>query len=191
MGVDLAVRVHRAGDVAAAMRAEQHAVLRAALWRRPQGRNSPGIGFDVIDAARLAGDPRPTARTCGASRRAASPGSPSAPPPIPGKACSAPRSACSPSSPPSTATVMSPKHHRTPGPFGSSRALRSAARLRRPDRGRAPAAPPCRRIRARAPASPPRRRSASAPRSPWRRSRRARTSRGSRNRRSRIRCASS
>ena len=41
------------------MRAQQHAVLGAALWRRPHRRNSPGIGFDIIDAARLAGNPLP------------------------------------------------------------------------------------------------------------------------------------
>src|SRR5437899_1380527 len=59
MGIDLAVRVHRAGYIAAAMRTEQHAVLCAVLRRRPHGRNSAGIGFDVIDAVRLAGNPLP------------------------------------------------------------------------------------------------------------------------------------
>jgi hypothetical protein len=59
MGVDLAVSVHRAGHVPAAMCAEQNAVLRAALGHGPHRRNPSGIGFDVIDAARLAGDPLP------------------------------------------------------------------------------------------------------------------------------------
>src|SRR5215471_2074104 len=59
MGVDLTVRIHRAGDIPAAMRAQQNAVLRAALWHCPHSRNSPGIGFDVIDAARLACNPLP------------------------------------------------------------------------------------------------------------------------------------
>src|SRR5271165_7246524 len=59
MSVDLAVSVHRAKRVTAAMRAEQNAVLRAALRRRPHRRNPSGIGFDVVDAAGFAGDPFP------------------------------------------------------------------------------------------------------------------------------------
>src|SRR5437868_15163404 len=59
MCVDLAVRIHRAGHVPAAMGAQQNAVLRAVLWHCPHSRNSPGIGFDIIDAARLTGYPLP------------------------------------------------------------------------------------------------------------------------------------
>ena len=59
MAVHLAMRVHRADDVTAAMRAQQHAVLRAALRHRPQRRHAAGVGLDVIDAARLAGDVAP------------------------------------------------------------------------------------------------------------------------------------
>src|SRR5215475_1451488 len=56
MGVGLAVRVHRADHVSAAMRAQQRAVLSAAFGLCPYGGNSSSIGFDVIDAARLARD---------------------------------------------------------------------------------------------------------------------------------------
>src|SRR5271169_4787219 len=49
--VDLSVRIHRAGYVPAAMRAQQNAVLHAILRHRPHRRNPSGIGFDVIDAA--------------------------------------------------------------------------------------------------------------------------------------------
>ena len=40
------------------MRAQQHAVLGAVLWRRPQRPDSPGLCFDVIDAAGLTGEER-------------------------------------------------------------------------------------------------------------------------------------
>src|SRR5262249_16978021 len=43
MGVGLAVRVHRADHVSAAMRAQQHAVLSAAFGHYPHGGNSSGI----------------------------------------------------------------------------------------------------------------------------------------------------
>ena len=53
VSIHLAMREHRAGDVTAAMRAQQHPVLRAAFRHRPQRRNPAGIGLDIIDPARL------------------------------------------------------------------------------------------------------------------------------------------
>ena len=163
MGIDLAVRVHRAGDIAAAMRAKQHAVLCAAFRHCPHGGNAAGIGLDIIDAARFAGDVPHCSNMCRNSSSGIS-GLAFSAATTPGKACSAPRPACLPCLPP-------------PGPRRAARQFAPGrAPLRGPNRARASAAQLCRRIRARAPASPPRRRSAFAPRSPWHRSRRARTS---------------
>jgi len=59
VGVGLAVRVHGAGHIAAAMRAQQHAILHAVFGHCPHSRNPSGIGLDVIDAAWFAGDTVP------------------------------------------------------------------------------------------------------------------------------------
>ena len=53
MTVDLAMRIHRTHDIAAAMQAQQRAVLGASFRHRPQGRHAGRIRLEVIDATRL------------------------------------------------------------------------------------------------------------------------------------------
>src|SRR5260370_39905029 len=171
MCVDLTVRIHRAGYVPAAMRAQQHAVLRAALRDCPHRGNLSGIGFDVIDAAWFASDPLPLIEHVAKlierhfwirlHRRH---------PPHVNLIQLLTLFACH-----LILIQLSPVR----SDFLRPRTVPTVL-LRRPDRARAPAVPPCRRIRARAPASPPRRRSASPPRFLSPRSRRGRTNRASR-----------
>jgi hypothetical protein len=57
--VHLAMGVHRACHVAAAVSAEQHAILGAALGRRPQRRHAAGGHLDIVDAAGFGGHVAP------------------------------------------------------------------------------------------------------------------------------------
>jgi hypothetical protein len=50
------VRVHRTGDVAAAVRTQQDAIFGTILRNRPHGRNAGRIHLDIVHPAGLGGD---------------------------------------------------------------------------------------------------------------------------------------
>jgi hypothetical protein len=53
MPEQLAVRVNRAADKAAAVHAQEKAILRASLRHQPHRRHATRVGLDVVDPARL------------------------------------------------------------------------------------------------------------------------------------------